>query len=118
MHLIQILLPSRDAKGRGFPEAKYDVVAAELTDRYGGITAYTRTPAEGRWKPGSEAASLEDVVVFEVMVEAVVTCCGDQLNSRGKADILPPNLRVASSTGGALRPCCVASAQSFGLLWQ
>ena len=69
MHLVQILLPLRDAKGRGFPEAKYDVVAAKLTDLYGGVTAYTRTPAEGRWKPGGEAPSLEDVVVFEVMVE-------------------------------------------------
>lgn len=57
MHLIQILLPLRDAKGRGFPEAKYDAVAHELTDRFGGVTAYTRTPAEGRWKPGSEAAT-------------------------------------------------------------
>jgi len=71
MHLIQILLPLRDAKGRGFPEAKYDAVAAELTERFGGVTAYTRTPAEGRWKPGREAASQEDVVVVEVMVQAI-----------------------------------------------
>ncbi|PPC79724.1 MAG: hypothetical protein CTY39_12310, partial [Hyphomicrobium sp.] len=65
------LLPLRDARGRGFPEAKYDGVAAKLTDRFGGVTAYTRTPAEGRWKPGIEAPSMEDVVVFEVMVEAL-----------------------------------------------
>jgi hypothetical protein len=71
MFLVQILLPLRDAKGRGFPEAKYDAVAHELTERFGGVTAYTRTPAEGRWKPGGEAASQEDVVVVEVMVTAL-----------------------------------------------
>lgn len=71
MYLVQILLPLRDAKGRGFQEAKYDAVSAELTDRFGGVTAFTRTPAEGRWKPGGEAASQEDMVVVEVMVKTL-----------------------------------------------
>jgi hypothetical protein len=71
MHLVQILLPLHDAKGRGFPKAKYETMASELTNLFGGVTAYTRTPAEGRWKPGGQPATEEDIVVFEAMVETL-----------------------------------------------
>jgi hypothetical protein len=69
MYLIQILLPLHDAKGRGFPKARYEQVATELTDKFGGVTAFTRTPAEGRWKPGGGPASEDDIVVVEVMTD-------------------------------------------------
>ncbi len=69
MYLIQILLPLRDAKGRGFPKKPYDDVAHALTEHFGGVTAYTRTPAEGRWKPGGEPASEDEIVVYEVMIK-------------------------------------------------
>lgn len=72
MFLVQILLPVRDGSGKSFPKAKYDAVASELTERFGGATAFTRTPAEGRWKPRGEAASEDDIVVMEVMVESLV----------------------------------------------
>jgi hypothetical protein len=71
MHLVQILLPQHDAKGRGFSKKNYDEVASALTDCFGGVTAFTRTPAEGRWKPGEQPACAEDIVVFEVMVEVL-----------------------------------------------
>jgi hypothetical protein len=69
MYLVQILLPLRDSKGRGFAPKSYDDVAHHLTEKFGGVTSFTRSPAEGRWKPGEDAAHEEDVVVFEVMVE-------------------------------------------------
>ncbi len=71
MHLVQILLPLHDAKGRGFPKANYEQVASELTERFGGVTAFTRTPAEGRWKPEGGPASEDDIVVVEVMTEGL-----------------------------------------------
>lgn len=66
MHLIQILLPLHDAKGRGFPKAKYELVATELTEKFGGVTAFTRTPAEGRWKPDGERAVVVEVMTGEL----------------------------------------------------
>lgn len=69
MHLIQILLPLHDAKGGWFPKAKYEQVTTELTEKFGGVTAFTRTPAEGRWKPGGGPASEDDIVVVEVMTD-------------------------------------------------
>jgi hypothetical protein len=63
MHLVQLLLPivaERDV---------FDEVMHELTERYGGVTAYTRAPAAGRWKNPSASTERDDIVVIEVMVE-------------------------------------------------
>jgi len=70
MYLVEILLPFRDSKGRGFP-SQADDVAHRLTEHFGGVTSFTRSPAEGRWKPGDAPASEEDIVVLEVMVETL-----------------------------------------------
>lgn len=64
MHLVQLLLPV------GKPEV-FDEVMHELTERYGGVTAYTRAPAAGRWKNPSASTERDDIVVIEVMVEAL-----------------------------------------------
>ena len=71
MFLVQLLLPSYDNDRRLFTKAEYDRISAELTDRFGGLTAYTRVPAEGHWKPGLEPASRDEIVVLEVMCEVL-----------------------------------------------
>jgi hypothetical protein len=50
VYLVQLLLPIRDESGRPFPRELYDSLANELTDRFGGLTAYTRAPAAGLWE--------------------------------------------------------------------
>lgn len=67
MYLIQILLPLADQKGRRFDGADYGRVRSELSGRFGGITSFTRAPAEGVWKEGGRTTH-DDIVVFEVMV--------------------------------------------------
>lgn len=47
MHLIQLLLPLYDNQGNRFDHAVFDEVQAELTERFGGVTAYLRSPARG-----------------------------------------------------------------------
>ena len=47
MHLVEILLPVADNEGQPFDAHKYAVVREELSRRFGGITAFTRAPAEG-----------------------------------------------------------------------
>ncbi len=66
MYLIQTLLPLRDADGEPFPRAYYEQVVRKLTDTFGGITAYTRSPAEGRWQSGGREEH-DDVIVLETM---------------------------------------------------
>ena len=66
MHLVQILLPLADNAGRRFDGAEYGRVRSELSERFGGITSFTRAPAHGMWKEGGHT-SHDDIVVFEVM---------------------------------------------------
>jgi hypothetical protein len=68
MNLIQILLPLTDDTGHPFPHDFYDRLAQELTNKFGGVTSYARSPGEGRWK-NSASTEHDDVVVIEVMVD-------------------------------------------------
>ena len=70
MHLVQILLPVRDNDGRPFNTHAFEDVAWQLSKKFGGITAYSRAPAEGRWET-TGTTQHDDVVVFEVMADAL-----------------------------------------------
>lgn len=66
-YLIQILLPLQDSHKKPFPGELYQQVQQELKDEFGGVTAYTRSPAEGQW--ASDGAVIQDdIVVYETMV--------------------------------------------------
>ena len=69
MHLIQVLLPLYENDGRPLPRDLYRAVAAELTERFGGLTAHTRAPAEGLWKEGPASTARDDIVIYEVMAD-------------------------------------------------
>lgn len=71
MHLVQILLPLRDNEGRPFPRADFDHVNRELTNRFGGVTAYLRSPANGAWRAGGDEVAHDDVAIIEVMDESL-----------------------------------------------
>ena len=66
MKLVQILLPTRDNRGRKFKSAIFGRIRTELVRRFGGLTAYSRSPARGVWKTG-QATKLDDIVVLEIM---------------------------------------------------
>ena len=68
MKLVQILLPVRDNKGRGFSRATYALVHNQLVKQFGGLTAYTRSPARGLWK-SEGATKRDDMIILEVMTE-------------------------------------------------
>lgn len=42
----------------------------ERVDRFGGLTAFTRSPAEGLWDEGG-GRSRDEIVIFEVMADAL-----------------------------------------------
>jgi hypothetical protein len=69
-HLVQILLPVYDNSGQRFPTGHYDQVRMRLTDTFGGLTAYTRAPADGLWHSGN-TVKRDDIVIVEVMVDAL-----------------------------------------------
>lgn len=71
MFLIEIYLPTRDNHGRQFPKSAFKQVRNELTERFGGVTAFMRSPAMGLWADRSGEVRRDDIAIFEVMTDAV-----------------------------------------------
>lgn len=72
-HLVQLLLPVYANDGARFAPSLYRDVERELTERFGGVTAYSRAPAAGLWKEEPGRTERDDIVVYEVMVDALET---------------------------------------------
>ncbi len=66
MHLVEIFLPLTDSAALQFGE-----VREELTERFGGVTAFTQSPAEGFWKDGRDNVRHDKIVVVEVMARTL-----------------------------------------------
>src|SRR3954469_14357067 len=71
MHLVQILLPTHDNEQEPLPREDYGRVREELTERFGGLTVYTRAPAEGLWRLNDNYTSRDDIVIFEVIASGL-----------------------------------------------
>ena len=69
MHVVQILLPLRDNQGEPFARELFERVRSELAQRFGGVTAYLRAPAEGHWRDRDGAFERDEVVIVEVMCD-------------------------------------------------
>ena len=69
MHLVQILLPIQARDGSPLPNAMFTRVRVELTEKFGGVTAYSRSPATGLWKNDDETIERDQVIMVEVVVE-------------------------------------------------
>ena len=69
-HLIQLLLPLRMRDGSDVPAEMFAAVRMELTQRFGGVTAYSRSPATGLWKRTEADIERDQVIMIEVVVEA------------------------------------------------
>ncbi|HEX8127702.1 MAG TPA: hypothetical protein VF527_01145 [Pyrinomonadaceae bacterium] len=68
MYLIQILLPLYDNEGKAFTQEVYDRVRDELMKKFGGLTAFRSSPAEGIWTEGGRI-SRDAIIIFEVMAD-------------------------------------------------
>ena len=71
MYLIQLLLPLYDNAGQALPQPLFSEVRDELVERFGGLTAFNRAPATGLWQADDEQARHDELVVYEVMAQAL-----------------------------------------------
>ena len=71
MHLLQVLLPMFHNDGRRVPQRHFVTVREELTEQFGGVTVYSRAPAEGIWQDAAAREFHDEVILFEVMVESL-----------------------------------------------
>jgi hypothetical protein len=70
-YLVQILLPLCDRNATPLARDLFDQVSRELSERFGGMTAYARAPARGLWEDGNGRTERDDIIVNEVMTEAL-----------------------------------------------
>ena len=82
MHLVQLLLPLSDNGGRSIPRERFAEVLDELTERYGGATAYVRAPAHGRWREDNGIIDRDEIVIFEAMVTTLDRAWWSQYRER------------------------------------
>ena len=71
MYLVQLLLPLYDNTGRRVSREAFARVRDELTQRFGGVTAFLRSPAQGTWVDPGGGVERDEIVVCEVMVETL-----------------------------------------------
>jgi len=67
MHLVQMFIPTAPRVEIGV-EDLLATIQREMTERFGGTTAYLNSPAEGFWSDGAKEEE-DDVIVIEVMVD-------------------------------------------------
>lgn len=67
MYMVRFYLPLRDNTGKAFPARMFRLVEAQLSHRFGGVTAHLHSPASGMWRDGPKT-HVDDVVSFEVLV--------------------------------------------------
>ena len=65
MHLIQILLPISSTPDAG----AFARTREELVNKFGGVTAYSRSPAEGIWTSPDGNRERDAVLMVEVFTE-------------------------------------------------
>ncbi|MDB5014326.1 MAG: hypothetical protein JWQ25_2528, partial [Daejeonella sp.] len=65
--MIQVFLPLLNSNKEPLPHKIYIKIREELTDKFGGITAYSRLPAVGLWKENPDKTVKDDIVIYEVM---------------------------------------------------
>jgi hypothetical protein len=70
MQLIEIFLPLSDNEGERFASSTWAGVRKELTEKFGGLTAFSRSPAEGI-DTGRGRERHDELVVFEVMTDEI-----------------------------------------------
>jgi hypothetical protein len=73
MFVVELFIPLEKPDGTPTPAETFERIKTELTERFGGVTAFLQSPAEGAWKPRSRGIIHDRVAIFEVMVDDVDT---------------------------------------------
>jgi hypothetical protein len=68
--LVQVLVPRRSGGNGESREADFAQTRAELVERYDGVTAYLRSPAQGEWTGPDGRVERDEVVMIEVVTDS------------------------------------------------
>lgn len=79
---VELFIPQNDQNGRPFPASYFTRLNAELKDKFGGFTVYSRSPAEGIWKEDGGKTIRDQVLVYEVLTHNTDSRCFKELKPR------------------------------------
>jgi hypothetical protein len=68
VYVVEVFLPLETGDGRRVGRRELEGLVTRLAEKFGGATAFTRSPALGLWKPG-ETIEKDQIIIVEVMVE-------------------------------------------------
>jgi hypothetical protein len=69
VYLIQILLPTAAGKDERTAPSLLARTRAELVEKFDGVTAYLRSPAQGAWVAPDGRVERDDIVMVEVLAQ-------------------------------------------------
>lgn len=70
MKSIEIYLPLSANDGTLFSGAVFESIEHDLTEKFGGVTAHKRAPAQGRWQHGNKTHT-DEIIIFEVVADTL-----------------------------------------------
>lgn len=82
MLLLQMFLPIYDQKGAPFPSQHFLDLRQELTEKFGGVTTYSRSPVKGLWKEADNSVVADEMIIYEIMIEELDTAYWNRLKIR------------------------------------
>ncbi len=71
MFLIQVLVPLFDPQGKQFGKSIFNDIREGFLKKFGGVTIYASSIAEGLWKDDLGKVDHDQLIVFEVMTESL-----------------------------------------------
>jgi hypothetical protein len=93
---VEILLPLARGDGGEVAAGWFASLETRLTDRFGGVTAFTRAPARGRWAEGGQVQT-DEVVVLEVMAEELDRAWWARLRAELERDLRQDEVVIRAS---------------------
>jgi inorganic pyrophosphatase len=69
--LIQLFLPLKNEDGKSFPDKYFDNVKETLTQKFKGLSIYSKSPVNGRWENSKSNIEEDILLVYEIMTDRV-----------------------------------------------
>ena len=96
MFLIELFLPLDRGDATAVPSEEIEDVVSKLAARFGGATAFTRTPAKGLWE--KDSALVEDrIVIVEVMTDVLDESFWADYRSRLEGEFQQEHILIRAS---------------------
>jgi len=68
MYVVELFLPA----GGAATDVELTKLRVLLTEKFGGVTAFARAPAQGAWRtPGTGRVEQDNIIIVEVMTETL-----------------------------------------------